>query len=181
MAKPSAEQVTRCLNAIYDSITYRREIDYFRFRDNNQNLNVGSGVPWLTLEAVKLTHRLHMSNNGSCLWSMLANTLTDFYPNWREHIGGSYMVYSPKIWNMYQEAAVEYFKITNHVHFMVTIIAEAEYAKFVDVVRVKPGDQLCVNLDTPFRLMLDPIYSTIRNQLAQCVALVGKGNIVEHQ
>ena len=41
MAKPSAEQVTQSLNAIYDSITYRREIDYFRFRDNNQNLNVG--------------------------------------------------------------------------------------------------------------------------------------------
>ena len=112
MAKPSAEQVTRCLNAIYDPITYRREIDYFRFRDNNQNLNVGGGVPWLTLEAVKLTHGFHSSNNGSCLWTMLANTLTDFYPNWREHIGGSYMVYSPKIWNMYQEAAVEYFKIT---------------------------------------------------------------------
>ena len=68
-----------------------------------------------------------------------------------------------------------------HVHFKVTIIVEAECAKFVDVVRVKPGDQLCVNLDTPFRLMLDPIYSTIRKQLAHCVALVGKGNIVEHQ
>ena len=125
MAKPSAEQVTRCLNAIYDPFTYRREIDYFRFRDNNQNLNVGGGVPWLTLEAVKLTHGFHSSNNGSCLWTMLANTLTDFYPNWREHIGGSYMVYSPKIWNMYQEAAVEYFKITNHVHF------ENNYAIFM--------------------------------------------------
>ena len=68
-----------------------------------------------------------------------------------------------------------------HVHFKVTIIVEAECAKFVDVVRVKHGDQLCVNLDTPFRLILDPIYSTIRKQLAHCVALVGKGNIVEHQ
>lgn len=72
-------------------------------------------------------------------------------------------------------------KELKHVYFKVTIIAEAEFAKFVDVVRVKPGDQLCVNLDTPFRLMFDPIYSTIRKQLAHCVALVGKGNIVEHQ
>ena len=67
-----------------------------------------------------------------------------------------------------------------HVHFKVTIIAEAECAKFVDIVRVKPGDQLCINLDTPFRLMFEPIYSTIRNQLALCVALVSKGNVVEH-
>ena len=67
-----------------------------------------------------------------------------------------------------------------HVHFNVTIIAEAECAKFVDIVRVKPGDQLCINLDTPFRLMFEPIYSTIRNQLAHCVALVSKGNVVEH-
>ena len=67
-----------------------------------------------------------------------------------------------------------------HVHFKVTIIAEAECAKFVDIVRVKPGDQLCINLDTPFRLMFEPIYSTIRNQLAHCVALVSKGNVVEH-
>ena len=125
MTKLTATQVTQRLNVIYDPITYRREMDHFHFSKVNQNLNVGSCVPWLTLETVKLNRMYWQSNNGSCLWSMLANTLTDFYPNWREHIGGSYMVYSPKIWNMYQEAAVEYFKITNHVHF------ENNYAIFM--------------------------------------------------
>ena len=51
LAKPSAEQVTQSLNAIYDPIAYRREIDYFRFRDSNQNLN---RYWWMSLKYVVL-------------------------------------------------------------------------------------------------------------------------------
>lgn len=68
-----------------------------------------------------------------------------------------------------------------HAHLDVTIKADSIACKFENIVRVKVGDVLHIDMNIPIRLLLEPVYSTIRTQLAHCITLVNKENSVERK
>ena len=111
------EQITQRLNEIYKPISYCREMDYFKLKPINASLNVGSSISWLCIDPEKIPSSFHYGTNGSCLWTMLALILDSYDPCWRTRVNGRYMVYHPKIWTLYQQAAATYFKVTNQTHF----------------------------------------------------------------
>lgn len=117
MNNPTPEQITQRLNEIYKPISYCREMDYFKMKPINASLNVGSSVSWLCIDPEKIPSSFQYGTNGSCLWTMLANILDSYDPVWRSRVGGKYMVYHPKIWTLYQQAAASHFKVTNQTHF----------------------------------------------------------------